>query len=76
MLNEAVDSGVLCKFLKDNDNQLDIFIQYHSPEVMNIQSPSAKIFVEKVRPYLLSDNCGGDNVHLEERMKYFEEDDE
>ncbi len=71
VLNEAVDSGVLCNFMKDNDNRVDIFIQYHSPELMNIHSPSAKRFIEEVRPKLLK--CGEGNVHLEERMKYFDD---
>ena len=74
VLNEAVDSGVLCNFMKDNDNRVDIFIQYHPPEVMNIHSKSAKRFVEEVRPKLLS--CGGSNIHLEERMKYFDDEEE
>ena len=69
VLNEAVDSGVLCKFVHNTTNQLDIYIQYHSPELMNIQSPSSKRFIEQVRPQLLA--CGGDNVHLEEKEKYF-----
>ena len=71
VLNHAVDSGILCKFASDNNNRLDIFIQYHSPEVMNLLSQSAKRFVEEVRPLLLSKKCGGNNIHLEERMKFF-----
>ena len=71
VLNEAVDSGILCEFVKDNSNVVDIFIHYHSPDVMNILSKSAKRFVQEVRPFLLSEKCGGENLRIEERMKYF-----
>ncbi len=71
VLNESVDSGVLCDFVKDNSNVLDIFIHYHSPDVMNIMSKSAKRYIEEVRPYLLSDKCGGDNLTIKEHTKYF-----
>mmetsp|Transcript_19350 Transcript_19350/g.28980 ORF Transcript_19350/g.28980 Transcript_19350/m.28980 type:complete len:432 (-) Transcript_19350:302-1597(-) len=71
VLNEAVDSGVICDFVKDTSNALDIFIHYHSPDVMNVMSKSAKRYIEQVRPYLLSDECGGENLNIKEHMKYF-----
>jgi hypothetical protein len=72
VLNEAVDSGVLCELAKNNNNAVDIYIEYHSPKVMNEVTKSAKRFVEEVRPYLMSEECGGSNISLYERMKYFE----
>lgn len=72
-LNEAVDSGVLCDFANSNNNIVDILIEYHSPDIMNIETPSAKRFMSETRPKLLSEECGGFNLRLKERMKYFTE---
>lgn len=72
VLNEAVDSGVLCDFVKDNDNRVDIFIDYHSPDVMNLFSVSAKRFIDEIRPKLLNEECGGGNLSLEEHNRFFE----
>lgn len=76
VLNEAVSSGLLCNFVNNTNNVVDIYIEYHSPDVMGKVTPSAKKFVEEVRPFLLSSECGGDNLHLEEIMKYFGEGEE
>lgn len=52
---------------------LDIFIEYHSPDVMNKESASARRYIDEIRPLLTSEKCGGDNLNLHERMKYFVE---
>lgn len=68
VLNEVKDSGLLCDFAKAG-NQVDIFIQYHDPKVVGVESANAKRWIKEVRPYFRR-NCG-DNISFYERNRYF-----
>lgn len=68
ILNELKDSGILCEFTRSG-NYVDIFIDYHSPEMLGFESPNAKRYVNEVRPYFRT-QCG-DNLSFYERNRYF-----
>merc|ERR1712176_798503 len=68
ILNEAKDSEVLCNFALDG-NVVDIFVEYHSPEILGTESPNILRFIHEVRPYFLT-QCG-ETLNLYERQRYF-----
>lgn len=68
VLNEAKDSGVLCEFALAG-NQVDIYIEYHTPDELGRESINAKRWQNDVRPYFRK-KCG-DNISFYERQRYF-----
>ena len=68
VLNEAKDSGVLCEFALAG-NQVDIYVEYHTPDELGRESINAKRWQNEVRPYFRK-KCG-DNISFYERQRYF-----
>jgi len=68
ILNEAKDSGILCNLALDG-NVVDIFVEYHSPEFLGIDSPNTLRYIHEVRPYFGA-QCG-DTLSFYETRRYF-----
>jgi len=68
ILNEAKNSGLLCNFALEG-NYVDIFVQYHSPEFLGIETAAMLQYIHEIRPYFES-QCG-DTLKMYERNLYF-----
>ena len=56
ILNEVKTSGVLCDFARKG-NIVDVFVQYHPPELLGIETADILQYIHEARPYL-ERNCG------------------
>jgi len=68
LLNEARNSEFLCDFALQG-NLVDIFVNYHSPEILGIETAAMLRYIHEIRPYF-ERQCGG-TLNLYERNRYF-----
>jgi len=68
ILNEAKNSGILCNFALEG-NFVDIFVRYHSPDLLGIETAAMRQYMHEIRPYF-ERQCG-DTLNLYEKDKFF-----
>jgi len=68
LLNEARNSEILCDFALQG-NLVDIFVKYHSPEILGIETAAMLRYIHEIRPYF-ERQCG-DTLNLHETDRYF-----